>query len=71
MYGRPYLNTTTKARRFLSLFKINSGTMEFDPPPPPPGNLEASALHSWRFLYSDEGLDDIDRLRSGLPIHLG
>ncbi len=29
---------------------------EFDPPPPPPGNLEASALHGWRFLYSDEGL---------------
>ncbi len=23
---------------------------EFDPPPPPPGNLEASALRSWRFF---------------------
>jgi len=56
--GRPYLNTTTTtttARRSLSLFRINFGTMEFDPPPPPPGNLEALALHGWRFLYSDGG----------------
>jgi hypothetical protein len=53
--GRPYRNTTNKARHSLSLFKVNFGTMESETPPST-SNPETLALHDWRFLYSDEGL---------------